>query len=158
MSAGIAEDNIFRIIEGNPEMFLIKRVDNDSRETEYKLTQAISKNIIRVNLNIYKYGSEIVGRAKEEVIYFLNDPKNSDIKRSILIELDAKNYIKNNNGNDDGGSEIQEPSFLLAEKEVRTENKDSGKENLDDESFKEIIESVKKGMNKKEKTDTKQFN
>jgi hypothetical protein len=91
MSSEIAEEKLFKLVEGNPTRFLSKWVNNDSRETEVLLERAISINSIRKNLNVYKYGSDIIGRSKEEAIQFLDNPTNQDIKRSILIELDARN-------------------------------------------------------------------
>jgi hypothetical protein len=81
---------LFKLVEGNPARFLEKWVNNDSRETEVLLEKAISTNSVRKNLNIYKYGSEIIGRSKEEAMAFLTNPTNQDIKRTILIELEAK--------------------------------------------------------------------
>jgi hypothetical protein len=42
-------------------MFLQKWINNKDREIEVVIEQAISKNVIRRNKNIYKYGSDVIG-------------------------------------------------------------------------------------------------
>jgi hypothetical protein len=120
MSPEIVEERLSKLIEGNPSRFLDKWVDNDSREVEVLLEKAVSANSIRKNLNLYKYGSEVIGRSKEEAIHFLENPTNQDIKRSILIEIDAKtsdNEIKR-----DTKTTIQQ--ILEAEDEAEVEVKE----------------------------------
>ena len=80
MSAEVAENKLFDIVEGNPQSFLDKWVNNPHRETAVLVERAISKNIIRKNKNIYKYGSEIIGHNLGETVAFLDDSKNQDIK------------------------------------------------------------------------------
>ena len=92
-SSEMVENSLFKLVEANPSMFLDKWVNNRDRETEVVLEQAISKNIIRRNKNIYKYGSEVIGYSAQEVIDFLNTPKNQDIKIAVLNAIDAKDYI-----------------------------------------------------------------
>lgn len=93
MSNELVENNLFKIVEANPEHYLTKWVNNKARELEVVVEQAIAKNIIRRNKNIYKYGSEVIGYSMQEVIDFLNAPKNQDIKITILNAIDAKDYI-----------------------------------------------------------------
>lgn len=126
MSPEIAEERLFGLIEGNPSRFLDKWVNNDSRETEVLLEKAISVNSIRKNLNIYKYGSEIIGRSKEEAIHFLENPTNQDIKRTILIEIDAK----------DSTSEVKEKVKTNLQQIMETEE--------DDSLFPEEVTAIKK--------------
>ena len=95
MSAEVAENRLFEFVENDPQRFVDKWVNNDKRETEVLLERAIGKNIIRRAANLYKFGTEVIGRAKDEAINFLDDPKNQDIKRTILVQLDAKDYIDN---------------------------------------------------------------
>jgi hypothetical protein len=108
MSAEVAEQRLFEFVEGNPERFLLKWVNNNNRETEVVLEKAISANVIRRNINVYKYGSETIGRSKEEALHFLDNPANQDIKRSILIELDAKSSITNPSTHTETSSKIQQ--------------------------------------------------
>jgi hypothetical protein len=115
MSSEVAEQRLFDLIEGNPTRFLEKWVNNLSRETEVLLEKAIANNVIRRNLNLYSYGSETIGRVKEEAIDFLDNPKNQDIKRTILVELDAKDYINNREVHTNVTTKIQQ---IMAEPEV----------------------------------------
>ena len=96
VSSELIENSMFKIVESNPAMFLEKWVNNPNREIETVLEQAISKNIIRRNKNIYKFGSDVIGYSAQEAIDFLNNPKNQDIKISVLNSIDAKDFIVKN--------------------------------------------------------------
>lgn len=85
-----AENDLFEIIESNPDKFLDRWVDNKERDTEYILEEAISKNIVRKNKTVYRYGSDIIGNTKQDTIDYLDDLKNQDIKKAILKEIQAK--------------------------------------------------------------------
>lgn len=95
MSAEVAEERLFSFVEADPSRFILKWINNASRETEVLLERAIGRNIIRKGSNLYKFGTEVIGRSKEEAINFLDNPKNQDIKRSIIVQMDAKDYIDN---------------------------------------------------------------
>ena len=86
----IAENRLNDLIEDNPQKFFDKWVDNKNRQTEWLLREAISKNVIRKNRNIYKYGSDTIGGSLEETVFFLDNPENQDIKRAIIEETEAK--------------------------------------------------------------------
>lgn len=93
MSNEIAERTLFDIVEGNPEGFMDRWVKNDKRDIEATIERAIAKNIIRRNKNIYTYGTDVIGHSLIETISFLEDPKNQDIKISILKQIDSKTMI-----------------------------------------------------------------
>lgn len=90
MSNELVESKLTDLIEKDPKGFFTKWVDNSSRETEFVLEQAIAKNVIRKNKNIYTYGTDTIGTSKEDVIAFLNSKTNSDIKKAILSEIESK--------------------------------------------------------------------
>ena len=96
VSSEVVENSMFKIVEANPTMFLDKWINNKNREIEVVLEQAISKNIIRRNKNIYKFGSDVIGYSMQETIDFLENPKNQDIKISVLNSIDAKDFIVKN--------------------------------------------------------------
>jgi len=93
MSGELVENSLFKVIESNPAMYLEKWVNNRDREIEVIIEQSISRNIIRRNKNVYKFGSDVIGYSMQEVIDFLNNPKNQDIKSAILTSIDVKDYI-----------------------------------------------------------------
>jgi len=93
MSNDMAENRLFEIAEGDPEGFLKKWVNNASRDTQFIIETATSKNIIRRNKRLFTYGTEKLGYGIEEVIVFLDDPKNQDIRIAILKAIDAKEYF-----------------------------------------------------------------
>lgn len=93
----VAENKLFELIENNPESFLEKWVNNKHREVEVTIERAISANVIRRNKNMYKYGSEVIGRSMVEAIDFLENPKNQDILLTIMKALESKVYIESIN-------------------------------------------------------------
>lgn len=93
MSNELVEKTLFDIVEGNPQGFIDKWVKNPYKETEALIERAIAKNIMRRNKNIYKYGTEIVGHNIGEVIAFLENNKNQDIKIAIMKQLESKTSI-----------------------------------------------------------------
>lgn len=95
MEPEVAESKLFELVENNPQSFLDKWVDNKHRETEVIIEKAVSMNIIRRTKNIYKYGSEIIGRSMIEVVDFLESPKNQDILMTIMKAIQSKVYIEN---------------------------------------------------------------
>jgi len=92
-SSEVVENELFKIVESNPIAFLDKWVNNKDREIQVIIEQAVSKNVIRKNKNIYKFGSDIIGYSLTEVIDFMNNPKNQDIRLAILAGIDAKDFI-----------------------------------------------------------------
>lgn len=92
MSSEVAENRLYTFIEANPQKFMDRWVNNKSREIEALLETAISKNVIRKNKNIYKYGSDIIGSSLDDTIVFLTKASNQDIRLAILNACDTKDY------------------------------------------------------------------
>lgn len=90
MSGELIESKMFEVVESDPERFFSKWVKNLSRNTEFIVESAISKNIIRRNKNIYYYGSEIIGHSMDDAVSHLDDKKNQDLKMAIMDELGVK--------------------------------------------------------------------
>jgi hypothetical protein len=90
MSNELVEHKLGELIEENPQKFFEKWVDNKLRVTEFQIKDAVSRNVIRKNRNLYQYGTEIIGRSLEEAVAFLDDPQNQDIKMAIIKETGVK--------------------------------------------------------------------
>jgi len=90
ISAEQCEAKLFDLIEEKPERFLDIWVNNNSRETQFLVESALSKNVLRKSRNTYYYGTEIVGHGLEDAIAFLDDPKNQEIKEIVINETEAK--------------------------------------------------------------------
>jgi len=84
LSSEVVENRLYDIIEGDPNGFLEKWVNNKSRDTQYLIERAVSLNILRKNKRIYNYGSDVIGHGLEETIVYLDDPKNNDVR--VVIE------------------------------------------------------------------------
>ena len=92
MSNEVAENRLYQIVKANSQSFLDRWVKNKDREEQVLIETAISKNIIRRDKHMYRYGSDTIGNSLEETIGFLKDPKNQDIKIGILGAIGAKDY------------------------------------------------------------------
>lgn len=90
VSAEQAENKLFDLVEENPANFLEVWVNNKTRETQFLIESAISKNVMRKNKNSYYYGTDIIGYSLEDAIEFLDNPKNNDIKKTIQNGIEIK--------------------------------------------------------------------
>ena len=90
LSDEVAEQRLSTLLEANPEKFFEKWVNNEHRVTEFLIKEAIAKNIVRKNKNIYSYGTTTLGNTLEAAILFIDDKENSDIKATIINETDIK--------------------------------------------------------------------
>ena len=86
----LIEAKLTEQIEASPSKFLERWVNNKNREINFVIEEAISKNIIRKNRAQYYFGTDLIGNGLEDVIAYLNDKKNQEIKASILQEIKGK--------------------------------------------------------------------
>jgi hypothetical protein len=90
MNSDIVEQRLTDFVESEPNKFIEKWIENETKEIEYIIEEAISKNIIRKSKNIYRYGTDIIGHGLDQTIEFLESPTNSDIRTTIVNEIKAK--------------------------------------------------------------------
>ena len=90
MSNELVEAKLTEQIEASPEKFMLKWVDNPNKEINFVIEEAIAKNIIRKNRAQYFFGTDLIGNGIDDVIAYLNDKKNQDIKLAILNEIKSK--------------------------------------------------------------------
>jgi hypothetical protein len=90
MSNEVAEAKLSEFIEADPSKFLMKWVNNPNKEINFVIEEAIAKNIIRKNRAQYYFGTDLIGNGLEDVIAYLKDKKNQDIKLAILNEIKSK--------------------------------------------------------------------
>jgi hypothetical protein len=89
-SAEIVEQRLNDFIEADPFTYIEKWVDNKNKDTEFLIQEAVSKNVIRKNKNVYKYGTDIIGHNLEAAVDYINNPTNQDLKFAITQETNAK--------------------------------------------------------------------
>jgi len=123
MTNEMAENRLFEIVEGDPEGFLNKWVKNKDRDTQYIIEKAISKNVIRRNKRLFSYGTDKLGHGIEEVINFMDDPKNQDIRVAILKAIDAKEYFDVNLPEDTPEAIVEEVKIAAKNKAIATQQK-----------------------------------
>jgi hypothetical protein len=63
---------------------LMKWVNNPNKEINFVIEEAIAKNIIRKNRAQYYFGTDLIGNGLEDVIAYLKDKKNQEIKLAIM--------------------------------------------------------------------------
>ena len=90
MSNELIEAKMSEQIENDPKKYLAKWVENPNKEINFVIEEAIAKNIIRKNRAQYYFGTDLIGNGLEDVIAYLKDKKNNDIKMSILNEIKSK--------------------------------------------------------------------
>lgn len=90
LSNEVVEAKLNEYVEKDPEKFLRVWVDNPNKEMNFIIEEALSKNVLRKNRSAYYFGTDIIGNGVEDVIAFLNDKKNQDIKLAILSEIKVK--------------------------------------------------------------------
>ena len=90
MSNELVEAKLNELVEKDPEKFMSRWVNNKDKETTFIIEEAISKNIIRKNRSQYYFGTDLIGNGLEDVIAYLNDKKNQDIKLAIMGEIQSK--------------------------------------------------------------------
>jgi hypothetical protein len=90
MSSEVVEQKLSDIVENDPDSFIEKWVNNKDKEAEYLIQEAVAKNVIRKNKNIYHYGTDVIGHTLDETVSFLKDPSNQDIKFAITKEISVK--------------------------------------------------------------------
>lgn len=93
LTAEVAESKLFELVEGDAQGFINKWVNNEARETQYLIERAIGENIIRKNKRQYSYGTEVIGYGIEDAILYLENPKNQDLRMTIISEIKAKEKL-----------------------------------------------------------------
>jgi hypothetical protein len=90
MSNELVEAKLSEQVETSPEKFMLKWVNNPNKEINFVIEEAIAKNIIRKSRTQYFFGTDLIGNGIDDVIAFLQDKKNQDIKLAILNEIKSK--------------------------------------------------------------------
>ncbi len=90
MSNELVEAKLTEEVESSPEKFMMKWVENPNKEINFVIEEAISKNIIRKSRSQYFFGTDLIGNGLDDVIAYLQDKKNQDIKLAILNEVKGK--------------------------------------------------------------------
>lgn len=90
ISTDVVESKLFNFVETDPKKFLTLWVNNKQRETHFLIEEAIAKNVIRKQKNVYYYGTDVIGRSLDDAIYTLDDKANQDVRMAILQELESK--------------------------------------------------------------------
>jgi hypothetical protein len=86
----VVENKLFESVDKYPQKFLDLWVNNKHRDIQYLISEAVSKNVIRRNKNVYTYGTDTLGTSLEDTIATLIDKKNQEVKLAIEHEIQSK--------------------------------------------------------------------
>jgi len=90
ISSEQAEAKLDELVETDPQRFLDIWVNNKSRQTQFLIEEALSKNVLRKNKSAYMYGTEIIGHSMDDAIAYIDDKKNQELKDVIVNEINVK--------------------------------------------------------------------
>ena len=90
MSNELVEAKLTEQVETAPDKFMLKWVNNPNKEIHFVIEEASAKNIIRKNRTQYFFGTDLIGNGIDDVIVYLQDKKNQDIKLAIMNEIKSK--------------------------------------------------------------------
>lgn len=90
MSNELVEAKLTEQIEKNAGAFMMKWVENPNKEINFVIEEAIAKNIIRKNRTQYFFGTDLIGNGVDDVMAYLNNKNNQDIKLAIMQEIKSK--------------------------------------------------------------------
>jgi hypothetical protein len=160
MTAEVAENRLFEIIDGDPQGFVDKWVNNQGRETQYLIERAVSENIIRRNKRQYSYGTEVIGYGIEDAIAYLEDPKNQELKITIKAEIESKNKLSSRVEGEalssEGPSTGDWAKEAVAKATAPKDNVDLKAEDLfDKDPVEEIVDTPKEEKKETKKTSKK---
>jgi len=89
-SPEVVESTLFKLVEEDPNKFLILWVNNKNKDTQFLIEEACAKGVLRKNKTVYKYGTDIIGYTLDEAIDYLNNPEQNDLKLGIKAQLQNK--------------------------------------------------------------------
>ena len=90
MSNELIEAKCTELVEKNPQKFIDLWVNNNDKDTQYIIEEAISKGVLRKNRTTYYYGTDIIGNSVDETIAYFKDKKNQDIKLAVMSQIKVK--------------------------------------------------------------------
>lgn len=90
MSNELVESTLFNFVDKQPKKFFDKWVNNNKKETEFLIEEAIAKGVIRRDRTQYFYGTDMIADSLDEAIAYLDNKKNQDLKLSIINETKNK--------------------------------------------------------------------
>lgn len=90
MSNELIEAKLSELIEANAETFMMKWVNNKDKELNFIIEEAVAKNIIRKNKSQYYFGTDLIGNGLDDVIAYLKDKTNQEIRLAIQNEIKSK--------------------------------------------------------------------
>jgi hypothetical protein len=90
LSSELVENRLYEMVERDPKKFFDKWVDNKRRETEFLISDAIAKNVMKKNKSEYKYGVDTIGMTLDDAINYLDSTEHRDLKLTIINEVNSK--------------------------------------------------------------------
>ena len=90
LSNELVESTLFTLVDKQAKKFFDLWVNNDKKDTQFLIEEAIAKGIIRKDRTQYYYGTEMLADTLTDCIAYLDAKKNQDLKLSIINQIDNK--------------------------------------------------------------------
>ncbi len=90
LSSEKCRERMFDIVMAKPAEFMAKWTNNKDRNYFILIEDAISKNVIRRNRNVYYYGTDTIGTSLVDTVAFLKNKNNQEVYLSIKTETESK--------------------------------------------------------------------
>jgi hypothetical protein len=90
----VVQSTLYQLIEDDPKKFIGLWVENDNKEIQFLIEEAIANNVMRNNKTIYKYGTDVVGYTLEEAIDYLKNPRNANVRIAIQSQIEGKKEVE----------------------------------------------------------------
>lgn len=92
-SLEVVQSSLYQLVEESPARFLQLWVNNENKEIQYIIEEAVARNIIRKNKTNYKYGSDTLGFTLDDTIDYLKNPTNNTVKLAILSQIEGSTVV-----------------------------------------------------------------
>lgn len=90
LSTEKCREKMFDIVMNKSSDFMSKWTNNKDRDYFILIEDAISKNVIRKNRNVYYYGTDTIGTSLNDTVAYLKDKNNKEIHLAIKAEVENK--------------------------------------------------------------------
>ena len=90
LSSEKCRERMFDIVINKPSDFMTKWTNNKDRDFYILIEDALSKNVLRRNRNVYYYGTDTIGTSLTDTVSYLKSKANQEIYLAIKAEVESK--------------------------------------------------------------------
>ncbi len=86
-SPALIKTTLFKLMEDDPKLF-VKTVKDPNLKTRVFIERLIEESILTKERGMYKFGDDILATGLDDMVIFLNSPKNAELVIAIRKKLD----------------------------------------------------------------------